>query len=119
MAEYLLLIMEPEWDFEAATDEDWAREAAAHNAFAAAVSEAGGTLVTGNALAGNSRAVRIRPADDEAIVTEGPFTETTELVSGYYVLSIDTDAEARRLAALCPTAGYIELHPIVDLSAVM
>ena len=121
MADYLLLIVEPEWDFEAATDEDWAREAAAHNAFADAVGAAGGEIVNSNALAGNDHAVRIRPGAGGAdpIVTEGPFTEATELVSGYYIITIDSDAEARRLAALCPTGGYIELHPIVDLSAVM
>ena len=119
MDEYLILIIEPEWDSTTVTQEDWDREMVLHNAFTAAVREAGGEIRGGDALAGNAAAARVRPGKDgaNAVVTDGPFMETKELLSGYYLITAASMDEAKRLAALCPTGGYLEVHPIFDVSA--
>lgn len=118
MDEYLILIIEPEWDSSTVTTEDWDREMELHNSFTQAVRDAGGEVREGNALAGNAAAVRVRPGKGSAatVVTDGPFMETKEIVSGYYVITAKDIAEATRLAALCPSGGYLEVHPIFDVS---
>jgi len=121
MEDFLILIVEAEWDVETVTPEDWEREAVLHRAFAQAVRDAGGEVTESNALAGNSQAVRIRKGQDGAppVYTDGPFAETKEVVSGYYLITARDKAQALKLAELCPTAGYVEVHPILDLSDVM
>ena len=121
MDEFLILIVEEEWDMAAVTEEMWEREGKAHRAFAQAVRDAGGDVVTSNALVDNIYATRIDPAKDgaPAVFTDGPFTEAKEVISGYYIITARDGEEAKRLAALCPTAGYIELHPVLDLSGKM
>lgn len=115
---YLVLIREPEWDPASATDADWAAMSAAHKAFSDAVIAAGAKVVGGEGLLPTSHAVSITPATDgkPAVFTDGPFTETREVVSGFYLLQTDSAETARELAALCPTGGHIELYPVLDTS---
>ena len=63
--------------------------------------------------------MRITPARNgtPAVFTDGPFPELKELVTGYYKIEAADAAQARQLAALCPTGGRIELFPIFDTSA--
>jgi hypothetical protein len=118
---YLILIVEPEWDFEAATEADWAQASREHAAFSQAVKDSGNEVTGGEALAGVAQAVRIRPSKDgtQPIITDGPFAEGKEFTSGFYTITARDFAQAKELAALCPTAGYVELHPIADLSGLM
>jgi len=118
MEEFLVLIIEPEWDSATVTTADWDNEMTLHNTFMQAVRDAGGEVRDGNALAGNAAAVRVRPGKGGAktIITDGPFMETKEIVSGYYVITAKDMAEATRLAEICPTGGYLEVHPIFDVS---
>lgn len=119
-AEFILLIRESEEHTQLAEAEREAAQAeihAAHSAFFQAITELGGTFVGGAGLQPTSAAVRIVPARDghPAIFTDGPFTETKEVVSGYYkVTAPDADA-ARAIAAKCPTHGWIELYPVADV----
>jgi hypothetical protein len=119
--EFLILIVEKEWDYETVTEADWEREAKAHRAFAQAVRDAGGDVVESNALKGNAHAVRVRPSTSggAAVFTDGPFTESKEVVSGYYLITARDLEQAKQLTALCPTGGFLELHPIMDVSDVM
>jgi hypothetical protein len=89
-----------------------------HSAFAEAVRIAGATIVNGDALGTGRHGVRIRPGKDGAPAqfTDGPFSETKEIVSGYYVIDARDREQAKELAAQCPTGGWIELYPIVDIS---
>jgi hypothetical protein len=60
----------------------------------------------------------VRMAKGELIVTDGPFTETKEILSGFYLVDADSEARALALAATIPTVsrmgGVIEVRPIVD-----
>jgi hypothetical protein len=116
--DFLILIIEPEWDSETVTEEDWKREAVLHRDFAQAVRDAGGEIRESNALKGNDYAVRVRPGKngEKTVITDGPFLETKEIVSGYYIVLAADMAQATRFAELCPTGGYNEVHPIFDVS---
>ncbi len=114
---YLLLIIEGEWDETAVTRAEFDAEMEKHSAFSAAVAAAGAAIVAGEALRSTSHSFSVRPAvgDAPAVYTDGPLVETTEALSGYYVIETETVELARELAALCPTSGSIEVRPIWDM----
>jgi hypothetical protein len=116
--QYVVLIVEPEWNPADYSAEDFQNTGNQHRAFAQAVAEAGAKIIDGNALQPSATAVRIQPAtgDAPAVFTDGPFPELKELVTGYYVIETDDADLARRLAALCPTDGRLELWPVFDTS---
>jgi hypothetical protein len=120
MAEqYIVLIREPEWDPATATPEQWNGAMEAHSAFAAAVAAAGAEILGGDALQPTATAVAIHPAHDgkPAVFTDGPFTESKEVVTGFYKLGVSDAAQARELAALVPTGGWVELYPVMETNA--
>lgn len=116
--QYLVLIMDNEWDSATVTESQQAEAQKAHGAFAAAVAAAGAKILGGEALQGKNVGFSVVPEKDgkPAVYTNGPLTETTEVLSGYYVLETDSVEQARQLAALCPTDGHIEVRPIWDMS---
>jgi len=116
--QYMIFIVEPEWDPADYSAEDFQATADQHRAFAAAVEEAGGKVLSSEALQPSATAVRITPAtaDRDAVFTDGPFPELKELVTGYYLVELPDQATARKVAALCPTAGRLELWPVFDTS---
>ena len=76
-------------------------------------------MLGGDALMPTSTAVKITPGRDgaPAVFTDGPFTEIKEVVTGYYKLGVRDAAQARELAALVPTGGWVELFPVMDTNA--
>ena len=60
----------------------------------------------------------LRFADGRPLVTDGPFAETKEVISGLYLVEADSEDEALRIAATIPTAsrmgGVIEVRQIVE-----
>jgi hypothetical protein len=117
--EYVLLIVEEEWDPSTVTEAEWTAAMQGHGAFAKAVEAAGAQILGGDALQPPSTAVRITPArsGSAAVFTDGPFGETKEIVTGFYKLGVKDAAQARELAALCPTSGWIDLYPVMDTGA--
>jgi hypothetical protein len=75
-----------------------------------------GAIVSGEALLGPDDVVTVRSATGgPAIVSDGPFVETAEVVGGFYVLeATDLDAAIAMVADL-PAAltGSVELRPVV------
>ncbi|HAM25775.1 MAG TPA: hypothetical protein DCP11_03500 [Microbacteriaceae bacterium] len=114
---YLILIVEPTWDPASVPEGAMEEASRAHGAFAAAVAAAGAKILGGEALQPPSASVGITPARNgkPAVYTNGPLAETTEVLSGYYVLEADSLEQAKQLAALCPTGDRIELRPIWEL----
>ena len=60
--------------------------------------------------------VRVRGGD--AVVTDGPFAETKEVLGGFYLIDADSLDEAIEWAGRIPDAKYgtIEVRPVVDHS---
>jgi hypothetical protein len=116
--EFIMLIVEPDWDPSTVTEAQWADMMQQHGAFAQAVADAGAQILGGDALQPPSSAVRITPARNggAAVFTDGPFADTKEIVTGFYKIGAKDAAQARELAALCPTAGSIDLYPVMDTS---
>lgn len=72
-----------------------------------------GVRLHGDRLAPVSDSRTVRHRNGELVVTDGPFTETNELIAGYDVLECDTIEEAIEVAALHPMAyeGSVEVRP--------
>ena len=59
----------------------------------------------------SAKSLRVQ-VNGEVLVTDGPFSETKEIVLGYYKIRVGSEAVARKLATLCPTAGYVDLRRV-------
>ena len=72
-----------------------------------------GVMLDGDGLRPSSYGARVR-FDDEgnASVIDGPFTETKELVSGYWVFEVSSKEEAVEWARKAPfRGGELEIRP--------
>jgi len=117
--EYVLLIHEPNWNPEAMTAEEWQAGMAGHKAFQDAVVAAGERIVAMSALQPITKATKITPrADGVPLVTDGPFSETAEVITGFYSFTASSPEQARELGAKVPTGGWVELYPVLVLDAV-
>ena len=72
--------------------------------------------LAGYELDGRSTAKVVRVRDGERIVTDGPFTETKEVIGGVFVVDLPDLDEAIRLASMIPTAehGSLEIRPLIE-----
>jgi hypothetical protein len=76
----------------------------------------GGKLIEAEALQPSREAVRLRKGQ-RAAVTDGPFTESKELVAGFYLLEADDLDEAVEIASRFPGGrlGTVEVRPCREL----
>jgi hypothetical protein len=61
-------------------------------------------------------ATTVRSADGQALITDGPFAETKEILAGYYLLEADDLDAALQFAARVPASrlgGAVEVRPLV------
>jgi hypothetical protein len=72
--------------------------------------------VSGKELDGRHTARVVTVRDGERFVTDGPFTETKELLGGLFLIELPDLDEAIRLAAKIPAArhGSIEIRPVLQ-----
>jgi hypothetical protein len=78
-----------------------------------------GVMLDGNGLQPSSKGARIRFSGKDRIVTDGPFTETKELIAGYWVIQVKDKAEAIAWMKRCPNphneGGEIEIRQVFEL----
>ncbi len=76
-----------------------------------------GVLLAGEGLHPSSDGARIEYSGDERTVIDGPFTETKELIAGFWIIQAADKAEALEWARRIPlTSGRVEVRQVVDLS---
>lgn len=64
-----------------------------------------GTLVETGGLLPSKDGARVRLANGSITVTDGPFTESKEVIGGYAIINVKTKADAIRIAE-----EFMELH---------
>jgi hypothetical protein len=109
---YLLLIYENEKRWEKGYDK---QELAEYGVFG---KEYAGAIQGGNALKPTSTATAVRVRDGKRLTTDGPFAETKDQLSGYYLIEAKDLDEAIGIAGKIPAARYgcIEVRPIMTFS---
>jgi hypothetical protein len=78
-----------------------------------------GIMLDGEGLHPSSKGVRIQFSGDQRNVVDGPFTETKELIAGYWVWQVRDMDEAIEWAKRCPNPtgveSALELRPVFEL----
>ena len=67
-----------------------------------------GVLVATNSL--RDDAVRLEKRNGVARVLDGPFTESKEMIGGFFLLECATQAEAMEVARKCPAAEWATIE---------
>jgi len=78
---------------------------------------AAGRLKGGSKLTDDAGRI-LRNAGGRVAVTDGPFTESKEMVGGYFLLAAGDYAEACRIASECPHlkyGSYLEVRQVEEL----
>jgi hypothetical protein len=83
-----------------------------------------GVLVGAEGLAPpiQARIVRANPKDDSPEVTDGPYAEAKEFLAGYWIVDVETPAQAYAIAArasLAPGPGGKPLYLKLEVREVM
>jgi len=78
-----------------------------------------GIMLDGAGLKPTSQGARIRFERGKRSVIDGPFTETKELIAGYWIIQVKNKAEAIEWMKRCPNPydgdGEIELRQFFEL----
>jgi hypothetical protein len=114
--QYMLLIYgeESAWasrtESEEAIDEEYGELASALRAQ--------GKLLGGDELRPVATATSVQVRNGSAIVSDGPFADTKEVLGGYFLIEAESLDEAIEWAERVPDARYgtIEVRPLVDHS---
>jgi hypothetical protein len=75
-----------------------------------------GVMLAGDGLHPTSKAKRIRFSGDKRTVIDGPFTETKELVAGYWLWQVKSMDEAVEWLKRAPFDGgaEVEIRPVFE-----
>jgi len=122
---WVFLIRETDWDSDAYLPENLqGREGsedmslAAHGRFQEAITDLGATL-TGAAALQNAKYggwVAVGEGNAEPVYTDAPFTDTNEVITGFYQVECD-EATARKLAALVPSGNAVEWRKVISFDS--
>lgn len=76
-----------------------------------------GVLLGGEGLQPSAKGARIRfPAGGKPTVSDGPFSETKEIVGGFWILQVKSKQEAIEWMKRCPTMGgeMLEIRQVFE-----
>jgi hypothetical protein len=72
-----------------------------------------GIMLAGEGLHPSSKGVRVKFSGTNRTVTDGPFTETKELIAGFWLLQVRSMAEAIEWVKRCPMQdSELEIRPL-------
>jgi len=111
MAKYVVLIPGNEDTWEATPQEDKEQVYNAHMEFAKLLAERGHSFVEGAELVRSDRARIVRGSVDDVSVTDGPYAEAAEQLTGFYVIDTDDlDDLLKCVGRLCSYEGRVEVR---------
>ncbi|MGG6238792.1 YciI family protein [Nodosilinea sp. AN01ver1] len=74
-----------------------------------------GVMVAGEGLHPSSKGVRVKCSGQNRTVTDGPFTETKELIAGFWIWQVPSMEDAVNWVKRSPFQdGEIEIRPIFE-----
>jgi hypothetical protein len=82
-----------------------------------------GVLLDGEGFHPSSKGARVRFSGGKRTLTDGPFTETKELIAGFWMIQVKSKEEAIEWASRCPDPKVadggnfeIELRQVIEVS---
>ena len=77
-----------------------------------------GVMLAGEGLKASSNGARVRFTGPKRTVTDGPFSETKELIAGFWLWQVKSMAEAIEWVKRCPNPtgeeSVIEIRPVFE-----
>jgi len=76
-----------------------------------------GVMLAGEGLHASSKGARVSYSGEKRSVTDGPFTETKELIAGYWLIQVSSKEEAIEWAKRVPFEdGEVEIRQVSEAS---
>ncbi|MCW2764652.1 MAG: transcription initiation protein [Nocardioides sp.] len=115
MTEYVILLPGDESVWESASAEHRQAMYAKHGEFAKLLEERGHKIAGGNELQNSRAAHTVRMSDGGVQITDGPYAESVEQVTGYYVVDTDDlDDLLQVCGVLAGAEGAVEVRGTVS-----
>ena len=75
-----------------------------------------GVMLAAEGLHPSSKGTRIHVSGGKRVVTDGPFTESKELIAGFWIIQVKSKEEAIEWANRCPLpeGGLIEIRQVFE-----
>lgn len=74
-----------------------------------------GVMLAADGLQASSKGARVRFSGDKRVVIDGPFAETKELIAGYWIWKVNSEAEAIEWLKRAPFRdGEVEIRQIFE-----
>ncbi len=114
--QYVAFILAVESAAEEPGTPEWEAGAAEHKRF---IEGAGDVLLSGAALRPAATATVVRVRDGELLFTDGPFSETKEVIGGLYIIAAADREAAAEIAARIPigASGAVELRRVMEFDS--
>lgn len=109
MNKYMLILFESSDSYATMTPQEYQNEINEHATW---IKELGERYHSGEPLENEAYSIRGK----EKLVTDGPFIEAKELVSGFYIINANSLEEATELSKGCPIlrlGGSVEVRPVM------
>jgi hypothetical protein len=80
-----------------------------------------GVMLAGDGLQASSKGARVNFSGDKRTVVDGPFSETKELIAGFWIIQVKSKEEAIEWAKRCPNPrgggeSQIEVRQVFEAS---
>ncbi len=76
-----------------------------------------GVMLAGEGLHPSSEGARVEYSGEDRTILDGPFTETKELIAGFWIIQAANKAEALEWARRIPLkSGRVEVRQVFDVS---
>lgn len=117
MTEYIVLIPDHEDTWAMADESRKQAVYAKHTEFAQALADRGHKMTGGAELTRASEGHIVRKSETGVSITQGPYAESVEQLSGFYVVETDNLDDLLQVCAILADAeGALEVRPCVDHS---
>lgn len=103
--EYMLLILEPPGQRQQRSEAEGRAVYQRMLDFAAQL-ESRGVLKRGQSLRGDADGVRVQVRQGKRALVDGPFSESKEMIGGFFLVDCASKAEAVAIAGECPAAEW-------------
>lgn len=110
MKKFMLLLFESKETYEDFSPADMQKEIEIHNRW---MEELGDHFAGGDPLEKPAKTIQGK----DKVVTDGPYIESKDLISGYYLINAENLEEATELAGGCPVlrlGGKVEVREIME-----
>jgi hypothetical protein len=114
MTQYVILLPGDEARWQAATEAERAAAYDRHRRFMDLLQERGHRLIGGAELTHSREARVVRGELDAVTVSEGPYAETVEQLTGFYGVESDDLDDLLNLCGLLAGAGGVEVRAAVE-----